>query len=285
MSEPEQPRRDVDVAGAIRAIRRLDDGGTGSGNALAMDGECAPHPALLWTEGVRCLTAFASLGWTWPTLLNAPASDGHAVMVLPGLGTSDTATTPLRRYLRLLGYRTYGWGLGLNKGPTARVVTGIPARLRQIADRNGSTVSLVGWSLGGMYARDVARAEPELVRQVIALGSPFGLRQHGNTHARWYFDRHKGAHVKSYDQPVERKLEPIPVPMTAIYSRLDGIAPWTACVVVPSATAENIEVQSSHLGLPHHPAVLYAVADRLAQRPGHWAPFEAPVGLRWAYPG
>jgi pimeloyl-ACP methyl ester carboxylesterase len=179
--------------------------------------------------------------------------DGHTVLVMPGLGASDLSTRPLRRFLKSLGYDVHGWGLGRNEGPTARMLDGVGARFLDLHGRRGEGVSLVGWSMGGIFARRLARLDPGAVRQVITLGSPFRMLS-------------------------ETPSSSLQVPSTSVYSRTDGIAPWRSCCDGSGPRHEAVEVRGSHCGLGHHPAVLHVVADRLAQPAGEWAPF-APRGL------
>ena len=213
-----------------------------------------------------------------------PRGAGGPVLVLPGLMADDRSTNVLRGVLRRLDYRVHGWRQGRNIGPTAEAVAGMTDRLAELADRYGAPVDLVGWSLGGIFARQLARRMPEQVGRVVTMGSPFALSHDGQSRAHTTFQRYAHLHVERPQLPLTSERTPMPVPATSIYSRLDGIVAWQACLDVPSATTENIAVHSSHLGLGHHPAVLWAVADRLAQPAGQWAPFVAPPLLRLAYP-
>ena len=247
--------------------------------------ESAPGVGLWWTDYARSLAEGSTLALTWPILARAPRGDGHPVLVIPGLGASDLSTAALRQYVRKLGYRTYSWKLGANRGLTAKIVEGMPARLADISSRNsGQPVSIVGWSFGGILARRLARATPESVRQVITLGSPIRLRDHSHSNAHWLYNLWRNRHVEDLVLPLEDGLGPLPVPATSVYSRLDGIVSWRACVDEPADNSENVEVWSSHFGFGQHPAVLYVVADRLAQKPGQWAPFRSPRLFRSAFP-
>jgi pimeloyl-ACP methyl ester carboxylesterase len=138
-------------------------------------------------------------------------------------------------------------------------------------------VSVIGWSLGGIYARQLARRSPDAVRQVITLGSPIRLERHQQSNARRLFHHYADRHI-------ERWAGPLPVPATCVYSRLDGVVAWRACLDQPSPRAENVEVRASHLGFGHHPAVLWLVADRLAQPRDAWTPFLPPRFTGLAYP-
>ena len=244
----------------------------------------APPLPLYWSEIAR-----ASAGWgvflaALPLAPALPRGDGHPVLVLPGLLAGDGSTRALRGVLRGLGYRVDGWGLGRNIGPTAAVVRGLDELLEAMAGRAGRRVTLVGWSLGGIYARTLARRRPQLVRQVVTLGSPFRLTSAQQSRASRAFQRFSHLHVQPTLLPLEREAAPLPVPATSIYSRWDGIVAWGACLDTPGERAENIEVIGSHLGLGHNPAVIWAVCDRLAQPEGTWTPFRPPPPLRPLYP-
>jgi hypothetical protein len=204
----------------------------------------------------------------------APRGDGHPVLVLPGLVTSDRSTMALRNFLKSRGYAAYGWELGRNYGPLPGIERGMIERVEQLYEKHGRKVSLVGWSLGGIYARQLAKMMPDKVRQVITLGSPFAgdpratnawkLYEYTSGHKVDDRERHMGGAIS--DPPL--------VPTTAIYSRTDGICHWQNCIERETATTENIEVEGSHCGLGHHPAAVYAIADRLAQPEGAWKKFE-----------
>ena len=178
----------------------------------------------------------------------------------------------------------HGWRLGRNIGPTEACVTGMRDRVADLSDRYGRPMTLVGWSLGGIFARDIARRTPESVRQVITLGSPFRMQRGSETHAQRVFERYSHLHVEHRDFPLEPDGVPLPVPATSIYSHLDGIVHWRTCLNLPGERCENIAVYASHLGLGHHPAALYAIADRLAQPEGSWEPFHPPLFLRPTFP-
>jgi pimeloyl-ACP methyl ester carboxylesterase len=219
-----------------------------------------------------------------PLISRLPRGDGHPVLVLPGLLADDISTRTLRAVLRRLGYDAQGWGLGRNIGPTAACVNGTRDLLAHLSDKHQRPVSLIGWSLGGIFARDLARQSPESVRQVITLGSPFRLARNSQSRATKVFDRFSHLHVEHRTLPLESESIPLTVPATSIYSHYDGIVHWQTCLNTPGERCENIAVMASHLGLGHHPASIWAVADRLAQREGAWTPFRAPRFLRPAFP-
>ena len=235
-----------------------------------LDPAMPPSRELRWLEwrAPYELAAFVAL---LPWLRLAPRGDGHPVLVLPGLAADDASTRPLRAFLRSHGWAAHGWGLGRNHGPRPGVEAAMQQRLAALHERHGRKVSLIGWSLGGIFARELARRRPAQVRGVITLGSPFANPPQAS-HARHLYEALSGQ--KSGDYPGRDLLHhPPPVPSSAIYSRSDGVVAWQGCRERESPTTENIEVQGSHCGLGHHPAAVYAIADRLAQPQGQWQPF------------
>jgi pimeloyl-ACP methyl ester carboxylesterase len=221
-----------------------------------------------------------------PWLATAPRGDGHGVLVLPGLLASDTSTLPLRGFLGWLGYAVRGWDLGRNRGPTEDVLAGLPRALLTHVRRTGHPVSLVGWSLGGIYARELARRHPGHVRRVITLGSPFALndpRRQSRVHG--LYQSLSRLHADGVRLPSsEERAQPIGVPSTSVYSRLDGIVSWQACVEPETERHQNVEVRCSHLGFGVDPATLWLIADRLAVPPGQHRPFRPLPLLRPLYP-
>jgi pimeloyl-ACP methyl ester carboxylesterase len=241
-----------------------------------------PSAWLLALEG-RAGLEFAALLAALPALARAPRGDGHPVLVLPGFLANDVSTRALRWFLRDRGYWAHAWRLGRNSGPTDAVITGLGARLRALAARHARRVSLVGWSLGGIYARELARALPMHVRQVITLASPFRDLQASNV-ARLARLGLAPRRSGTWRVPRERLAAPLPVPTTSFYSETDGIVAWRSCLVEPGPQAENVAVRTSHCGMGHHPTVLLAIADRLAQAEGAWRPFVPRAGSWWPFP-
>lgn len=223
---------------------------------------------LLFAEPVRVAAEIAALIASTPMLSLSPRGDRHAVLVMPGFGAGDGSTQVLRGYLASLGYRAYPWNLGRNMGPgMPDLLPALTGRLDEVFTAAGERkVSLIGWSLGGVYARLLAHMDPQKVRQVITLGSPFaGLRS--------------GSMNQTGDRPRSQLgsliAEPLPgIPSSAVFSRSDVIVPWQIATQTKSDIAENIEVYTSHIALGFSPAVLYACSDRLAQLEGKWRPFE-----------
>jgi predicted alpha/beta hydrolase family esterase len=245
-----------------------------------------PSSVLLLTEPIRGLVDLAVLPLASPWLATAPRGDGHGVLVLPGLLASDASTVPLRQFLRLLGYDARGWGLGRNRGPTEAVLQQLPQAVADHVQRTGRPVSLVGWSLGGIFAREIARRQPSQVRQVITLGSPFAATDRWGNHADGPYRRLSRLHAAPGRIPSRAQVaRPIRVPSTSVYSRRDGIVSWQACVEPETALHENVEVRCSHLGFGVDPATLWLIADRLAVPAGQHRPFRPPPLMRPLYPG
>ena len=243
----------------------------------------------LAAELPRLLSEAASLPVAWSALMaNAPKGDGHPVLVLPGFTAGDGSTLLLRRFLTRLGYNTLPWLLGNNRGAPAQLLS-LMRRFYRLTQTYDEPISIVGQSLGGVYAREIAREFPDAVRFVITLGSPFAATSHRSTSplvAR-LFESMSGVTVEQMRTEMahqDSRLPP-PVPVSALYSRTDGVVSWRACMERESDLTENIEVIGSHSGMAMHPMVLHVVADRLAQRLESWTKFDRRCGLRpFVYP-
>jgi hypothetical protein len=232
-----------------------------------------PSRTLMFMEG-RALSELGAFLGALPLLSLAPRGDGHPVLVLPGLVASDTSTRPLRAFLRSRGYAVSGWRQGRNLGLRPGVQHAMVDLVHELNDTHGRKVSLVGWSLGGLYARQLAKMMPARVRQVITLGSPFAASPKA-TNAWRVYEMASGRRAEEEDARFGGSLAGAPpVPTTAIFSRTDGICAWQGCREQASSMTESIEVESSHCGMGHHPAAVYAVAERLAQKEGAWKPFD-----------
>jgi pimeloyl-ACP methyl ester carboxylesterase len=244
----------------------------------------APPPWLTALE-YRALAERTQMSLSLPMLRRLPHGDGHPVLVRPGFMAGDRSTLPLRRVLRDLGYRTYGFGLGVNVGPTARILDGVVRKLHRAYVRDEAQVSIIGWSLGGIFARELARARPEWVRQVISLGSPIQMIERDESSATPLWEAVRKYHVTGIDRSVRDVERPaLTVANTSIYSKSDGIVAWPACLVERTATSENIRVYGSHCGLGFNTSVIFAIADRLAQRADEWRHFSPPWYARGAFP-
>ncbi len=211
-----------------------------------------------------------------PWLARAPRGDGRPVFVLPGFMAGDGSTLAMRRYLARLGHDTYGWEQGRNWGPSPATRAALRRRLLEIHRATGEPVAIVGWSLGGIYARHLAHVFADQVRQVVTLASPFRMSNGDRSRVSAAYQAAAGRHHADFT-PLGGDFQ-LAVPATSIYSRTDGVVDWRACLDIPGPTAENVEVNASHFGMGHHPQALLVIADRLAQPPGEWAPFRAGTG-------
>lgn len=262
-----------------------------------------PNALLLMLEG-RAPWELSALVMATPWLNRLPGGDGHPVVVFPGLGANDLSTKPLRSFLDRLGYVTHPWRQGFNFGPRHGVLHKAVDATRDIAQKAGRPVSLIGWSLGGIYAREIAKelVEPGSsgagthpargagvngghtgteVRCVITLGTPFAGHPRA-TNAWRFYEMVSGQRTHDPALLAQIRRAP-PVPTTSIYSRTDGIVAWQCSVNEPRDRVENIEVHASHVGLGMNPLALYAVADRLRQDPAQWKPFDAVGARRWFF--
>lgn len=227
----------------------------------------SPHPAA--PPSARAVLAelgsglaAARLAGALPRLLRAPRGDGHTVVDIPGWKAPEVSGAPLRAYLRALGYDARGWGFGTNTGDPRRDVERLARRVLEMVGDSGSPVSLVGWSLGGVIAREVARRHPGAVRQVITYGTPVVGGPSFTAVARTY-----GPRASLAARTVAERLDlesPIQVPLTIVFTRRDGIVSWEACIDRYSPYAEHVEVSSTHIGMGLDPDVWRLVADRLA---------------------
>jgi pimeloyl-ACP methyl ester carboxylesterase len=229
-------------------------------------------------RALECRTGFEYLAARLATrrIANWPHGDGHPVLVMPGFLAGPLSTDLLRNVLRHLDYQVYDWGLGYNMGYRPTMKETLPARLRHIRERTGGRrVSIIGWSAGGIYARELARAFPDDVRSVITLGSPFrGNHQASTAWKVWrLLNRGTDATEAVAEPALVRRASPLSVPTTCIYSKSDGIVAWQCCTSLPAPETENVEVRSSHLGYGHNLETLSVIADRLAQPENGWRPF------------
>jgi pimeloyl-ACP methyl ester carboxylesterase len=234
------------------------------------------------TELPRVLFEATSLAYAWPLLGGLPRGDGHAVMVLPGFTAGDESTAILRRFLKRLGYLPIAWELGQNTG-SFDLQEQLVQRFRRLLQEYDGRISLVGQSLGGIFARELARQFSDRVRQVVTLGSPFSSAGPETTNAlvRRLFQQLSGmTHDQMRDHVLSFEARPPPVPSTAIYSKADGVVHWTACLEYSGEQAENIEVYGSHTGMAMNPLVFHALTDRLGQPEGQWQPFDRTRGCR-----
>lgn len=235
-----------------------------------------PSLALLSSEPWRAAFEFASFKLSKPK--PAPAGDGHPVVIFPGLATDAKAVSPLLRHCETLGYQAMDWGRGFNRGPQGDIDTWT----RELADDIARMilpfrrkVTLIGWSLGGIYAREVAKRITPRVRQVITIGTPINVSG-DSTNVGWLM-RLMNRDAANLDDASLKRLSNAPaVPTTSIYSRLDGIVAWQACLhKKQSATVEDVEINGSHIGMGWNREVLSVVGNRLAQPPRGWRRYSA----------
>jgi hypothetical protein len=261
MTRPRRPGRAALEAVGLRsrAIERPDA-------ARSAHPSGAPSTRSILAELGSGLAA-ARIAGALPRLLGAPRGDGHTVLDIPGWKAPELTGAPLRAYLRALGYDARGWGFGTNTGDPRRDVQRLTRRVLDLVDESGSPVSLVGWSLGGLIAREVARRQPHAVRRVVTYGTPVVGGPQFTAVARAY-----GPEAAVATRAVTERLDagsPITVPLTVVFSRRDGVVSWEACIDRASPHVEHVEVRSTHLGMGLDPDVWTVVAHRLADpRPG-----------------
>jgi pimeloyl-ACP methyl ester carboxylesterase len=209
----------------------------------------------------------------------APKGDGHPVLVIPGLAATDLSTGLLRRFLDDLGYASYPWGMGRNRGFKDELAGAMSEHLKGIFEKHHEPVSIIGQSLGGVIAREMARLKPDMVRQVITLGSPFTGHPLASTGTHLY-EWLSGDRMEDldYNRHLEIRIKP-PVPTTSIYSKLDGVVAWQCSIEDGKPEGESIHLRgNTHCGMACSPTALYLMAERLAQPQDQWQEFQ-PRGL------
>ncbi len=228
------------------------------------------------------LTDAAALPAGALALSRVPKGDAHAVLVFPGFLSTDQPTWPLRWFLTRAGYRAFAWALGTNYGFSNDHPYDIEAliehRLKEVFIESGDRrISLIGWSLGGVYAKELARRYPQLIRDVITLGSPIS----GNTAEVSVWRIYEWVtHMRFSEPGFARKLRALAapltgVPITAFYSRIDGVVPWRNACEKAGPLVQNIEVKASHVGMGFDAFVYYLIAHRLAQSAAkRWQPLD-----------
>ena len=275
--------------GVDRPIARVDAGASAPNDSPTDDrptgdpskADTEPAPAGLWREllAIPEMVAFPLSAVT--VAVTSSRATPRPVLVLPGFIGSDQSTLALRGFLWALGHRPYGWGIGRNIGPADHVAAGLDRVLVQIHDKHQQPIDIVGWSLGGVFGRMLALNRPEMVRQVISLGSPIRLvRNKSNVNSLFEL---MGS-IWKFTATSRLDIDRIPVPSTTIWTRHDGVVPGLACRQTPGPQAEAIEVRGTHFGLGYNGAVLRVVADRLALPNGEWRPFEVTAATRALYP-
>lgn len=245
-----------------------------------------PSTLLALSEGWRALLEASALVSSMPFLRSMTRGDGHPVYLLPGFMADSQSTAMLRRWLDNLGYNAVPWGFGRNLGPRGILMERLIVTVGDLAREHGQPVSLIGQSLGGVYAREIAKVIPKQVRQVITLGAPFRQTDTNGTApavAR-LFEMATGEKADDLKRQMGDISRPAPVPSTAIYSRTDGIANWKTCIEEETPYTDNVEVYASHCGMGFNPAIYYVIGDRLAQPADKWRKFERSGVRCFIYP-
>lgn len=236
-----------------------------------------PSLALFGIEPWRAALEFASHQFS--PAATQPGGDGHPVIIFPGMGTNGTAVAPMRRHCEALGYAALDWGRGFDRGPQGDIdawLAQLQAHTAELLHGHAQSATFIGWSLGGIYARELAKTMGSRVRQVITIGTPFNAAA-DHTNVGWIFRLLSGQAPTVDDALSARLRRAPPVPTTSIYSRSDGVVAWQTCRHdVESHRVQDVEVQGSHVGLGWNRSVLRIVGDRLAQAPGCWRRYAAP---------
>jgi len=247
-----------------------------------------PSQVLNLTEPFRAMIDLGVMQLSEPWLSSQVGGDGHPVLIIPGFTASDRSTVVLRKYLSSLGYLPCGWKQGINFGIRHEAFEGVAGLLMQLHEEYGCRVSLVGQSLGGIYARELAKLLPDLVRQVITLSSPFndpdGDASHVSSLYRMFNPDHLSKSAQISNEHWDLAAAP-PVPTTAMFSKWDGVCHWRACLQHGGHDCvENIEIIASHTGMAVNAQTLFVIADRLAQRRRSWKPFSLGryFGASWS---
>ncbi|MDG2449940.1 MAG: hypothetical protein P8M34_09890 [Saprospiraceae bacterium] len=240
-------------------------------------------PSLFWlmTEASRAVFEYGTFFPYNFLKKQEETGDGHAVLVLPGFMATDVSTQPLRRFLKKIGYQSYGWDIGRNYA-NEDYVDLLLEKVEDIYKVSGEPISIIGWSLGGVFARQIAKKRPHLIRQIITLGSPFrGINLPNN--AAWIYKFiTNGKSAQDIDPLLLNDIpNPAPVPTTAIYSKEDGVVPWQTCMEQQESNIhQNVQVRGSHFGLGVNPSVLEIIADRLQYSEAIWAPFSPETRIQ-----
>lgn len=235
-----------------------------------------PPLSLFGTEPMRA--AFEFVRHTLKRNRAGSRGDGHPVILFPGLGSDGTALAPLRNHCNSLGYHALDWDMGRNTGPEGDIeawMKDLAEHTRELLSPFRKRATLIGWSLGGLYAREVAKLIQPHVRQVITLGTPFNWTD-DHTNVAWIVRLLKGESASIDTELGKRLRTPPSVPTTSVYSRSDGVVAWQACQHEKARpNVQDVEIEGSHLGMGWNPAIMELVADRLARPKSRWRPLQA----------
>lgn len=246
----------------------------------------SPHPLNSLLEA-RAFLEMALLPASLPLLMNAPRGDGHPVLLVPGFLAGESTLIALKLFLQNKGYDVHTWGLGRNVGFRSKHANALPQKIRYLHHVTGRKVSLVGWSLGGVFSFYGAESTQECVRSIITLGSPVSVDTAGSQSpstmkALYRLVSHRlgaSAHMMQPRAKAMRERRRLPIPTSCLYSLTDGVVPpQEATIDGDPSLHENIQVAGSHIGLGFNGIVLSIVANRLAQPELDWKPFD-PEGL------
>jgi len=232
-------------------------------SASLMASLAAPAPYKMLME-MRAPLEWASIAPALPYLLAAKRGDQRHIMLAPGFMADELSMWPLAQFLRWLNYRVHQWGLGTNRGNVLEDAEHLGNKVQHLAEQTGAPVTLIGWSLGGVIAREVARARPSAAREVITLGSPItGGPKYTVTGD--LFARQRNIDLDELEQMVlQRNQQGLSQPVTSIYSKSDGVVGWQAAIDHYNPQAKNVEVNGSHCGLGGNPRVWRIIADTLS---------------------
>lgn len=230
-----------------------------------------PPLSLLSSEPLRAAWEFLShkLATRQPPLTRG---DGHPIVFFPGLGSDGRALAPLRQYCQTMGYQAIDWGRGFNAGPKGAIdpwLGELAEHTRNLIRPHAQPATLIGWSLGGFYARETAKIlKGQGIRQVITLGTPFNDGV-GYTNVAWVFRLLNGSELKIDPALAARLRKPPPVPTTSIYSRSDGVVAWQTCRHANRhRQVRDIEVEGSHCGMGWNPRIIKVITELLAEPAG-----------------
>lgn len=224
------------------------------------DTEFAPPTGASVASEIFGLVQFPRLALRAPKLIGLPRGD-KTVVIFPGYSTNDLAMLPLRSALKALGHQPFGWGFGTNRAEVEKMLDPVAEMVERRVEQTGKPATTIGWSNGGIFAREVARDRPELVSQVITFGTPVFGGPKFTRGAALYPANEVDRVAKMVD---ERNAIPIEQPITSIYSEADNIVDWRACIDTFSPNVENLEVRSTHAGMLLDPDIWTIIANRLA---------------------